>query len=52
VVLLTWEKYPRKNASSQEIRRVEKTIALCFIIIAVTFVAVYFFTVLNGQGRK
>ena len=51
-VLLTWEKYPRMRASSREIRRVEKTIALSFVFVTVTFVAVYFFSVMSGQGRK
>jgi len=40
------------RASSREIRRVEKTIALSFVFVTVTFVAVYFFSVMSGQGRK
>lgn len=52
MALLTWEKYPLKQAPSQETRRVEKTIALSFVFVTVTFVAVYFFSVMGGQGRK
>jgi hypothetical protein len=31
---------------------VEKTIALSFVFVAVTFVAVYFFSAMSGQNRK